>query len=443
MISVPKSCPDIEARLWSLARPSPPSVGPTLGRMRDLLERLGHPERDIPAVLVGGTSGKGSTSYFLASILRSAGYTPGLHTKPHLHTVRERFQIGSELITCDELDRLLHLISPAVLELQALHRAPTWFEVVVTILFLWLRDRGARPNVVEVGLGGSWDATNVLHPLLSVLTTVGLDHMEILGSTIERIAVDKVGIIKPQTLAVSGPTQPSVINIVKTRVSSVGTELWQFDEDVTTRVHRVDTTGAYFDLKVLGERLPMLHSKPLGAHQVLNAALASAAAIGLRRYGYDIRSEAIRDGLATCEIPGRLERAGAHPDILLDGAHNPEKLSALAEAVRVLFAGRRTVWVCAMRRGHDPRSTLAALRGLTDRVICTRFKASTDWGVEQSQPPEELAQVVMAFSSQVTVEHDARRALDLARESAGADGLVIVTGSLYLVGELRAALAQE
>ncbi|MCL4541126.1 MAG: bifunctional folylpolyglutamate synthase/dihydrofolate synthase, partial [Chloroflexi bacterium] len=180
-----------------------------------------------------------------------------------------------------------------------------------------------------------------------------------------------------------------------------------------------------------------------GRHQVHNAALAVTAAMALQRFGYRVSEEAVRTGLTGCRIPGRMELIEGAPLVLLDGAHNPEKMAALTAAVEELFSGRRTVWVIAMRRGHDAVATLSALRGLAHAVVCTRFGAVTDWGVEASQPRESLREIVAGWGIPSLVAANAPEALERARELAGEEGLVVVAGSLYLVGEVRTLLRRS
>lgn len=434
------ACPDLDDRLWSMARPSPRGARPTLARMQELLDVCGHPERDLAAIHVGGTSGKGSTCHLIAAALNAAGLPAGMHTKPHLHTVRERLALAGQPIGCAEFAALLDAIAPLLDHVSRSAGRPTWFELVVALAFRWFRDRGAHPVIVEVGLGGSWDATNVLQPLVAVLTNVDLDHTDVLGDTVELIALDKVGILKAGAMAITGATQPAVRTIVEARAHELGIPLWRLGDEIRLDIHSLDGGGARFDLTVPGETLEDLHIGLLGRHQAQNAALAGAALIAARRQGIAISDAAIRSGMATCRVPGRLEYVPGEPPIVLDGAHNPQKMEALAAALRLLYPDTPPVCVVAMRRGHDPAATLAPLRSVAKEIVLTRLTATTDWGAEQSVDPATLANAIGPSPVPVQVQPGAIRALEVARELAGPHGLVCVTGSLYLVGEVRASL---
>ena len=428
----------LEARLWALARPSPRDARPTLERMRWLLHLLHDPQDRLPAIHVGGTSGKGSTCHLLAAILQAAAYPVGLHSKPHLATVRERLMLGGLPIASDEFAVLLEQTAPLLSVADWPEGPPTWFELVVALAFAWFAARQARPVVVEVGLGGTWDATNVLQPLVSVLTNVGLDHMELLGDTVEAIAQDKAGILKPGATAITGATQPAVLAILGARAEQAGIPLWRLGKEIRVQPQRLDRAGVQFDLDMPGASYRDLEIGLLGRHQVDNAALAVAAAGALAGYGYPVDEPALRRGLATCRIPGRLETIAGTPVVLLDGAHNPEKMAALAAAIRLLYPEQRPVCVVAMRRGHDAATTLAPLLAVAGTVILTQISAGSDWGREQSVEPHALrAEMGAAPGVAVWVERDAAAALDQARNRAGPHGLVCVTGSLYLVGQLR------
>ena len=303
----------LDDQLWALARPSPRGARPTLDRMHRLLRLFDNPQEQLQAVHVGGTSGKGSTCHLLAAIFQAAGYPVGLHSKPHLATVRERLLLRGRPITPDDFGALLQGASPRLQATGWPEGQPTWFELVVALAFAWFAARQARPVVVEVGLGGSWDATNVLQPLVSVLTNVGLDHMELLGDTVEAIAQDKAGIIKPGATAITGATQPTVLAIIAARAEQAGAPLWRLGQEIRIDIHRVDGDGARFDLHLPGVTYSDLTIGLLGRHQVDNAALAVAATAALAARGYPVDEAALRRGLAGCRIPGRLEQFAGTP----------------------------------------------------------------------------------------------------------------------------------
>ena len=431
----------LDDRLWELARPSPRDSRPTLNRMRQLLELLGNPQDDLAAVQVGGTSGKGSTCHLLAAILHAAGYPVGLHTKPHLATVRERMMLSNAPIPAQDLAKILGDVTPVLSGSAWPEGRPTWFELVVALTFVWFRERQARPAVVEVGLGGTWDATCVLQPLVSILTNVGLDHTEILGDTVEAIAADKVGILKTGGIAITGAQQATVLAIIERRASSLQAPLWRLGQEIAVRIHAVHEHGARFDLDLPGASFHDITIGLLGRHQVDNAALAIAAAVALTARGFPISEDALREGLANCRVPGRLERVAGAPEVLLDGAHNPEKMTALAAALRLLAPTTPPVCLVAMRRGHDIAGTLKPLLAVASTLVFTQISAGTDWGREQSVDPSELQHAVKEVATIPTsIQADPAAALEQARTIAGPKGLVCVTGSLYLVGQVRAML---
>lgn len=426
----------ITARIAEVSVPSRMGVKNTLAPITALLDHLEHPERKYPTVHVGGTSGKGSTATLIASILARAGYRVGLYTKPHLNSVRERFVIdGAPISPADMLD---------LIERTGHYEAekPTWFELMTALAFQYFYEQQVDLGVIEVGLGGSYDATNVLLPEVSVLTNVGLDHTEILGDTVEKIAADKAGIIKSGRPVVTGVTQPSVIEIIQQRCRETSSPLKILGRDFSCRNIELSTHGSRFDFHSGQGAERDLSLTALGHHQVTNAGLALAATQVLRGKGYSVPEPAVRGALAQTRVPGRMELAGEHPTLLLDCAHSQPKMAALAEALRALFPGRRIAGVLAFSQGHDAAATLTELAPLLSSAVLTSFNAFSDYGERRSQPPEALLALLAERFPSVErhVDLDAARAVELARSLAGPDGLVCVTGSLFLVGQVRPVL---
>ena len=420
--------------LWSLAVPTRMGERPDLGRMRRLLSELGDPHHGLPVLHIGGTSGKGSTATVAAQILHEAGYRVGLHVKPHLEAVEERFVVDGVPIEPGRLTALLDAASNS-----ARRVGPTWYELTVAIAFQHFQAEHVDIAVVEVGLGGTHDGTNVVEPRAVVLTNVGLDHTEILGDTVEKIASDKVGIVKPGVPVVSGASQESVRRIIEDRCALMGAPLWQLDRDLSYQVRGIGPDGGCFDLDLPGRQLSGLRIALRGAHQITNAALAVAGVEALRSSGYSVSEESLRRGLSTVEVPGRLEVMGTRPLVVLDGAHNPAKMTALAEALRSLYGGSAITGLLAFKRGHDLSQTLTPLLPLLRRAIVTRIVASTDFGPDQSVDPSLVARTIDELDASVDtiVEPDPIRAMQVTLERATADEIVCVTGSLYLVGKLR------
>lgn len=424
----------ITDRIGQMTVPSRLGVKTTLGPVTALLERLGHPQRDFPVIHVGGTSGKGSTATFLANILHAAGYRTGLFTKPHLQTVRERFLVNRLPITPEAIMALLDRM-PRDLELT-----PTWFELLTALAFQHFSDQHVDFGVIEVGLGGMYDATNVLLPELSILTNVGLDHCDVLGDTVEQIAADKVGIVKAGRPVVSGVRQPGVINIVNEQCRRLGSPLYLLGQDFHFSVVALEAGGSVFDFEMAGMEMRDLALVMPGHHQVANAAVALAAAQVLRMEGHHIPDTAIRNGLAETRVPGRLEIISEHPTVVLDGAHSPPKMEALSTALRTLFADKsRVIAVLGFSKGHNAMETLAPLVPLLDTAILTEFTALTDYGDKRAQNGQEIRNLMIRqyHNVQAVYEPDPIAAIQTAIQMAGPDDLICVTGSIFLVGQVR------
>jgi len=423
-------------RIAEVSVPSRLGIKNTLGPITALMEHLGNPERKFPSVHVGGTSGKGSTATYIANILVEAGYRVGLFTKPHLSSVRERFVINGRTIPAIELMELIEHVGRYEIE------KPTWFELTTALAFQLFHERDVDLGVIEVGLGGTYDATNVLLPELSVLTNVGLDHTEILGDTVEMIAADKAGIIKPGKRVVSGVTQPSVIEIVENQCWRSGAQLKLLGRDFACKNVVLSTSNSSFDFTTSGLLYNELVLSTLGYHQVLNASVALSAALTLLDAGFQVTESAIRDGLLQTHMPGRMEIVSRDPIMLLDGAHSPPKMASLAEALRNLFPGRRITGVLAFSQGHDFSATLSELAPLLSRAILTNFNAINDYGSRQAQPPETLAALLSENFPKIEclIEQDPFNAVELAKRITSPEELICVTGSIFLVGQVRPTL---
>lgn len=431
----------LSERLANLARPSELGVRPTLDRMTALLKALKNPQKGLKVIHVGGTSGKGSVSALIAAALQEGGLKVGLHTKPHLQTVRERIVIDGDMISADALNALIDEVEPAVRKTDA-----TWHETTVALALLAFKRAAVNVAVIEVGLGGTWDSTNLVTPSVAVLTNVGLDHREVLGDTVEEIARDKVGIIKPGALVISGVRQQSVQKIVAEKALQEGCEVWQLTRDIRVRGRRLSPQGNYYTLHIdpLELELPMI-LKMLGQHQARNAALAAAAALAFvkntkpfQKLYYDVM-RAIRMKFATTQAPGRFELFGKRPLIIVDGAHSPPKMTAIERALKHIYPDKRIVAVVASMRGHDVGETWKAIASRFDAVAATSVDTAADFGTGRALPAELVLKILRenGFDGDgVTIEEPAN-ALKWAIERAGPDDIVLVTGSMYLAGALR------
>lgn len=405
-----------------------------LERMRALLRRAGDPHERVRLVHVTGTKGKGSTSAMLAAVLRASGFCVGLFTSPHLTDVRERIQVDSEPISEAELAARVAELAPAVAAMDADgFPPPTFFEIGTALGFLHFAYRRCDLAVIEVGLGGRFDSTNVCRPLVSVVTSVGLDHTAQLGSTAEAIAYQKAGIIKRNVPVVSGVTEPGPRAVVRRVAHELNAPLWERGRDFW--YFRPSSFGNHaVTIATPRCRYHSLRLALLGEHQAHNAALAVAAADLLRDTGLSVPQSAVATGLAEVCWPGRVEVVSRSPAVVLDTAHNVPSAEALVKTLAEAFpAARRKAVVFAVSSDKPVADILRALAGYFDHFHLTRYGINP-----RCVPPAEAAKVLatVAHAAQATVHPTAAAAWTAARADAGSDDLVCVTGSVFLAGEL-------
>lgn len=401
---------------------SPESLN--LDRMRDLLGRLGDPHRAYATIHVAGTKGKGSTAAMIESIARAAGYRTGLYISPHLHTFRERMRVDAELISRETFAEIVDAIAPQVEAVAGI----TWFEIVTAIGFLHFARAGVEWGVFEVGLGGRFDATNVLTPRVAVITSLSMDHMSWLGDTLEQIAFEKAGIIKPGAPIVSALQQPEAMAVIERIAAERGAPLVVVGRDVT--FERLDSSldGQTFEVRAADRSASVFRIPLLGEHQIVNAAVAVTAIRQAK--GIDIGDEAIARGLAAVRWPGRFEIARRDPPLIFDGAHNVDSARRLAEALDGVFPNRRWTLVFGASADKEIDKMLDALASRCDRLIvtCARNVRAADL--------ERIAQI--AAGKHLSVETIPSVVDALARALDTGDPATI-TGSLFVVAEAREA----
>lgn len=413
-----------------------------LDRMRALLRALGDPHRRLPIVHIAGSKGKGSTAAMLAAVLRRAGYRTGLFTSPHLCHVEERFQIDGRPISRDELTALLAQLRDTVDASECFRDGPpTFFELATAVGFLYFVHHAVDAAVLEVGLGGRLDSTNVCLPRLAIITCISHDHTRILGDRLAQIAWEKAGIIKPGRPVVSGVGVPEAREVIERVGAERGAPLVQLGRDFRFAYHpgrmavgggskpRVDVTT--------GERVwTGVELSLLGEHQAANAAVAIAAVEELVRQGWHISEQAVRDGLARVEWPARLEVLAAAPWVVLDCAHNVASAAALIDTLRTSFPAARRVLVFAGSADKDLAGMLRVFAPHFAHAVFTRFVHNP-----RALPPDELAATWTRLSAAPgEVRHDPGSAVARAREMTAPDDLLCITGSVFLAGEVRPLL---
>ncbi|MFM7150196.1 MAG: bifunctional folylpolyglutamate synthase/dihydrofolate synthase [Gemmataceae bacterium] len=412
-----------------------------LDRMRTLLSILGNPHHYYRIVHVAGSKGKGSTSAMLCSVLRQAGYRTALFTSPHLTQIEERFQVNHQPIRSEELIRLAEEIRDEVARIRAFDgNPPTFFEVATAIGFLHFRRRGVDLAVIEVGLGGRLDSTNVCRPLLSMITSISFDHVKILGNTLDKIAREKAGIIKPGIPVVSGVQEDEARTAIEEVARQQGARLLTLNRDFT-----VESDPGCVGTQSLqrprirvrsAESWPSLELQLFGEHQTANAALVVTAVEQLRLKGLHLPDHAVREGLRKTVWPARLELFSLSPLVVLDCAHNVASVSALVQTLRQWQPRKNRVLVFSASSDKDIPGMLKVLAPDFDRAIMTQYESSS-----RAVPVEEMAKAWQMVSDKPVVpEPQVANALKRAMESVHADDLLCVTGSVFLAGELRPML---
>lgn len=402
-----------------------------LRRMEMLLERLGNPEVGAIPIQVAGTKGKGSTAAMIASILTRAGYKTGLYTSPHLHAFTERIQVGEVPITEDEFARLVDVLKP---EVEVVNKFGafgqlTTFELLTALTFAYFKEKGVDFQVLETGMGGRLDATNVVKPGVSVITSISFDHTEVLGNTLTQIATEKAGIIKPGSIMVSSPQFPEAMAVIEGVCRKWGVKLVKVGSDVTWRREAFSSEGQSFKLNGIKGKYNL--SLPLlGEYQLENAATAVAVVEILAEWGVVVSVESIASGLAQVYWPGRLQVLKQKPWFIVDCAHNAYSAKRLAEALREYFDFDRAVLILGVSSDKDVAGIVAELVPLSSIVIvtCTHHPRAL-----------ESARLAAEFSKRgITPEvvGDVTSAVDLALARAKPEDLICATGSIFVVAEV-------
>ncbi|HMC64621.1 MAG TPA: folylpolyglutamate synthase/dihydrofolate synthase family protein [Gemmataceae bacterium] len=439
---------------------SPKPADLKLDRMRLLLRLLGDPQERLRVVHVAGSKGKGSTSAMLATILREAGYRTGLFTSPHLCRVEERIQIDGQPISHDELSSLMTDIIAVPGDSRPIAPSPrhpvtlspdedlkislTFFEIATALGFLHFARRRVDVAVLEVGLGGRFDSTNVCRPVVSVITSISFDHTQQLGDRLGSIAMEKAGIIKPGRPAVSGVAASEARRVIEATCRERGSPLRQLGQDFQYSYEPGHITEAsdcrpHVRVRTASRTWPQMELNLLGEHQAANAAVAVATIEQLQTEGMTIPDAAVAAGLAEVRWPARLEVLGRRPFIVLDCAHNVASAQALVDTLEASFPPGRRLLIFAVSTDKDIAGMFRVLAPQFEHVFLTRYQPSL-----RAAAPEQLADILRGTADlPYTLCSTAAEAWHAARTAAGPEDLLCVTGSVFLAGELRPLLQKE
>lgn len=450
-VRVKKKGPRLEsmaaAMKWLLDRTDLERMSPSrvqadtlkLDRMHELMELLDNPHRAVRTVHVAGTKGKGSTCEMAAACLEECGYTVGLYTSPHLLDIRERIRLNRKPVKQEEFVAAAQQVADAAANLEEDSGEATFFELITAMGFVHFAEQAVDVAVIEVGLGGRLDSTNVITPEVAAVSSISLDHTQILGDTVEKIAREKAGIFKPSVPAIAVQQRESVLNVMREVADGVGApfQVVGKDIDVSVRFEATSNIGPHHRVSLTSPRNDFDHlAVPLkGEHMAWNCALALAIVDKLCERGFKTPASKVTRGLATVTMPGRLEMVATSPRIVLDGAHNADSMSKLMKAIAAHIPSESMVVVFGCAADKDIDGMLKEVGAAADKVIFTRVPGNT-----RAADPKELSRRLSESGKMSQIAEDVGQALQLARKAVGREDLICVTGSLYLVGEAKRVL---
>jgi dihydrofolate synthase/folylpolyglutamate synthase len=394
-----------------------------LSKTTNLMQAFGNPHRNQHYIHIAGTNGKGSVGAILESILMQAGLKVGFYTSPHLVSFTERFRINRESIPKDTAASLIREVKGVISQKEP----PTFFEFTTAMTLLYFFRQSVDIAIIEAGMGGRLDATNIIDPMVSIITTIGMDHQSFLGDTIGAIAQEKGGIIKKGVDLVTAVDQPSVVKLFESLCKKKGAPFWRVGQHARYRRLPSGLLGYYG----LNNRFTNLRLGLKGRFQYKNAAVALLAVELLKKKGLDVSDKAVQKGLAGPLWPGRLEEVASHPTIILDGAHNPSAMRTLAKAIKNDFAFKKLIVVIGIMSDKDIPHILGEIIPMAHRVIYTRpayYRAAN---------PEDLMDIAKGYGKQGEVQVPLSTAIEKAKEVADPQDLIVITGSLFTVGEAK------
>ncbi|MDR7237415.1 bifunctional folylpolyglutamate synthase/dihydrofolate synthase [Neobacillus drentensis] len=407
-------------------------IKPGLKRMEWMMDKLGHPETKMKTAHIGGTNGKGSTVTFLRSILEAGGYTVGTFTSPYIEQFNERISVNGKAITDEELLQLANVIRPLADELEETELGgPTEFEVITAMAFHYFATMNQVDIVIfEVGLGGRFDSTNIIQPLASIITNIGLDHTNILGTTYAEIAFEKAGIIKENTAIFTAVKHPDALKVIEEQAEKRKAPLYRLNQELSIRDHKSQAKGEIFDVITPFKPIGQLEISMIGQHQTENAALAVAAAQFLNQKGSFLLSEqAIKTGLKKAYWPGRFEILSENPLVIIDGAHNEEGITALTHELSTRYPNRQIQLVFAALTDKKLDQMIAKLDKIAAQITFVSFDFPRAAKAEQllkiSQSPNKLA--VDDWGPYLIEEI----------QNLENNSMLVITGSLYFISEVK------
>ena len=392
-----------------------------LKAITELLLCLGNPQNSYKTILVAGTNGKGSTATMIASVLLSAGYKVGLYTSPHLVDIRERIVINGKKIAKEDFNQIIADIK------EKAKNPLTYFELLTVAAFVYFQRQKVDIAVLEVGLGGRLDASNVCRPLVSVITNISFDHMAYLGNTLELITREKAGVIKQKGICITAAKQKKVLEVLNSVCLSRKAKLYRLGSDIKI----IKQKNSFFTYRGLYRKISELNIALPGKHQWANAALAVAATEIIGKKGFKIDDAAIRAGLKNTKLAARIEVLQSNPLFVLDGAHNPAGIGVLCGALKKDFSYRRLILIFSSLTDKDYRQMLQKIAPLANKIILTKLKTA------RAELPDNMLKILDKIGYKATVTQNVGQAIQKAQALAGEKDLICATGSLYLAGEVK------
>ena len=407
-----------------------------LERMEQVLKRLGNPEREIPMVHIAGSNGKGSTLTFLKEILMAQGYEVATFTSPYLEKPNEQIKINHEMIRNEELVSLLNELIPVLAEIENDKNYLTSFEIYTILAFMYFERKRPSIALIETGLGGRLDSTNVINPLLAIITTISLEHTQILGNTLDDIAAEKAGIIKEGISVITSVESPDALQPIIKKAVERHARLFRIGKDFWTENRALEENGECFDFRAGALCYSGLRLNMLGAHQLSNASLAIQACNLLnQQYGFRIEEESIRTGLLNARWEGRFEQMSVNPVIILDGAHNVSGVQALLETVEERYGDKNVHFIFAALKDKDYGTMIKAIEQKAASITFTQT------AMDRMNEVERL--YTISTHSEKYADADWREAFRKTLERMEEEDVLVITGSLYFLAEVRPFIIEE